>query len=250
MNGEVAVEVWRSLDDRFPKKSIKKHQVFDSLRMIENPFLIFAMVEMKLALVDAGSQVSPGALLGTMLVESAQVGGDAGMEPTDKVIEYFFLATDLFMEIVLGLEAVFFIDEFPDIGAVVVSERLDVGLDIEVFTTIIGFVLDVPDPAILDDFSFVLPHVLIMNMRGHLLRVRPELWNIGIVASANGAAFTLANPPHDSQLALLIYVQPNDPEVFGLYKFLEDWSSPLVHILEGILPAEGHPLDDFQAYEE
>lgn len=77
-----------------------------------------------------------------------------------------------------------------------------------------------PHPAILDDLSFVFPQVLIMDVRGHLLRVGPELGDVCIVASADCATFALANSPHHSQLALFIYVQPNDPEVFSLDQFL------------------------------
>lgn len=102
-------------------------------------------------------------------------------------------------------------------------------MNIKVFTSIVGFVFNVPDPSIFKGLSLILPQVLIVDMRRHLLRVSPELRNVSIITSANRTTFTLTDSPHDSKLALLIYVQPNDPEVFGLDQFLQDGSSSFMH---------------------
>lgn len=115
LNGEVAVKVRGGLGNGLAEEPIQKHQVFNPLRVVEDSLLILGLVEVKLAFVDAGSEVGPGTLLRTMLVESAQVGGYAGVEAANEVIEYFFLAADLFVGVVLDFEAVLFIDQFPDI---------------------------------------------------------------------------------------------------------------------------------------
>ena len=52
-------------------------------------------------------------------------------------------------------------------------------------------------------------------MSDNFLRVSPELRDILIIASANGAALALAYFIHRAQLALLVNIEPYDSEIFG-----------------------------------
>jgi len=174
------------------------------------------MVEVEFALVLG--EVGPQILLSGVLIEPAKVGGDAGVESADDVVEYLFLCAHLLVGV---LEAVLLVDEFPDVGAIIVGKGLDIGVYVEVLSLVVGLVLDVPDPAVLCVASFVLPKVLIMEVRLDLLRVGPEFWNVLVVASAHCATLALADFVHSAQLALLVYVQSDYTEVFGLHQLAQ-----------------------------
>ena len=105
------------------------------------------MIEEKLLVLDALPQISPSTLLACIFIESAEMGGNAGVQSADDVIEYFFLEAHLIEEI-RSFEAVFLVYKFPNVGAVVISEGLDILVDVEVLAPIVGFVLNVPDPPV------------------------------------------------------------------------------------------------------
>lgn len=60
--------------------------------------------------------------------------GDTGMKPTNKIIQYSFFFTKL---LVILPEAIFFIDQFPDLGSIVVGIRFDVRMYIEILALIV-----------------------------------------------------------------------------------------------------------------
>jgi hypothetical protein len=190
--------------------------------------VILGVVEVELILVSG--EVSPNILFGGVFVEFGEVRRDAGMEAADDVIEYFFLVAELLVGVA---EAVVLVDEFPDVGAVVVGEGLDVGMYVEVLALIVGLILNVPNPPVLAVAALILPKVQVVEVRLDLLRVGPKLRNVLVVASADGAALTLANLVHGAELALLVYVQPNYPEVLGLHQMAQRRRRPLVYLFEG-----------------
>ena len=58
-------------------------------------------------------------------------------------------------------------------------------------------------------------------MRVHLFSSAPKLRYILLVAATHRAALALAELLHHPQRALLLNVEPNDPEVFGFDQLLE-----------------------------
>lgn len=102
------------------------------------------------------AKISPDAMLVGMFVEAGKMSGDGGMEAADKVVEYLFIVAKLVEGV---LEAILFVDELPDGPSVVVGEALDVGIDVEVLSLVVGLVLHMPNPP-LRCFSLVAPQVL------------------------------------------------------------------------------------------
>ncbi len=56
------------------------------------------------------------------------------MQSTNKIIQYSFFLTKL---LVILPEAIFFIDQFPDLGSIVVGIRLDVRMHVEILALIV-----------------------------------------------------------------------------------------------------------------
>ena len=150
---------------------------------------------MKLAIGDAGSEICPRTLLISIFVESAEMSGDTGMQSTDDVEQNLFLSTHFF-EMVFRFETIFLIDEFPDIGPVIVGERFNVRIDIEVFSVIVCFVLDMPNPTIFTIISLISPEILTWKVSLNLLRVGPKFWNVLIIAPTNCTTFALTYLSH------------------------------------------------------
>ena len=173
------------------------------------------MVKVKFVVFNAGSQVSPGTLRIRMLVEPTQMGGDTGVQAADDVVEDLFFEAHL-VEHVGTFETVLLVDQLPDIGAVVIGERLDVLVDIEILSSIVGLILHVPGPPINPKSPLIFPQILQLRMRVHFFGIHPELWYIFLVAPAHRATLALAQLLHHPQRALLLNVQPNDSEIFGL----------------------------------
>ena len=94
------------------------------------------------------------------------------MEAADDVVEYFLLDAHL-VEEVGSLEAVFLVDELPDVGTVVIGEGLNVLVDVKVLAPVVGFVLNVPHPALLEVPTLIGPQILALGVGSHLLRVEP-----------------------------------------------------------------------------
>lgn len=100
------------------------------------------------------------------------MGGDAGVNSTDDVVENFLLVAHLIEE-VGSLEAVFLVDKLPDVGAIVVGEGLYVLVDVEVFAPVVGFILNVPYPPVFMVSTLVGPEILTLGVSSHFLRVEP-----------------------------------------------------------------------------
>lgn len=94
----------------------------------------------------------------------------------------------------LYIEAIFFIDQWPYTRAIIVCERLNIGLQIEIFALIIFLILDMPYPLILLDSIFS-PEINAAIFDGFLDFVGgfPKMWNIFFIASADYAAFWFTN---------------------------------------------------------
>lgn len=69
------------------------------------------------------------------------------METTDDLVKDFLLVAHL-VEQLWPLEAIFLVNKLPDVRTVVVGEGLDVLVDIKILASIVGFILNVPDPSV------------------------------------------------------------------------------------------------------
>ena len=105
------------------------------------------MIEEKLLILDALPQISPSTLLTCIFIESAEMSGNAGVQSADDVIEYFFLEAHLIEEI-RSFKTVFLVYKFPNVGTVVISEGLDVLVDVKILAPVVGFILNMPDPSV------------------------------------------------------------------------------------------------------
>jgi hypothetical protein len=170
-----------------------------------------------------------------LFVEAREVRGDTGVEPADKIVEYFFVVTEL-IEIVL--ETVLAIDELPDGPAVVVGEALDVGVQVEVLALVVGLVLHVPHPP-LRSLPLVAPQILPVRVRTYTVSVAPELRDVPLVAPAHRAAVGLADPLEQPQRTRLVDVQPDEAEVLGLHQRLQQRRGSHVHLVHGVALVEG-----------
>ena len=106
------------------------------------------------------------------------------MKSTDKIIQDSFFLTEL---LVVLPEAIFFIDQFPDLSSIVVGIWLDVGMNIEILALIVWLILNVPDPS-LNIFSFWTPKIATFWMGKNLVSTTPKLWDIFISATTDAAA--------------------------------------------------------------
>ena len=149
-----------------------------------------------------------------VFVKTAQMGRDAGVETADDVVEDFLFYAHL-IEQIGSLEAIFFVDQFPDIGAVVIGEGFYIGVNIEVLTPIVGLILNVPYPSIVI-VPFIGPEIEILGVSFDFFGAGPKLRDIFVVASADCATFALADLFHHTKGAFLIDVESDDPEEFGL----------------------------------
>lgn len=146
--------------------------------------------------------------------------GDAGVKAAYDAIEDLFLRTHV-LEVALPSKAILLIDERPDVRSVVVSESFQIAVDIKVFAQVVFFVLHMPHPFRVP-LPFFLPVVGLSFFADDLVRRRPETGYLLLVASADSAAFGLADPIHESKRALLLEVEANETEVFGLNERLEN----------------------------
>ncbi len=106
------------------------------------------------------------------------------MQSTDKIIQYSFFLTKL---LVILPEAIFFIDQFPDLCSIVVGIWLDVRMHVEILALIVWFVLDMPDPS-LNILSFGAPEISTFWMGKNLVGTTPKLRDIFISATTDTAA--------------------------------------------------------------
>ena len=222
------VQVGSSLHHCLPQNLVDKQQIPYPLRMLQHPLPVLAVVEVELPLVV---QVRPGIRFRIVFVEPAQMGGDAGVQPADDVVQNLLLVAHLREG---RAEAVLLVDQAPNGGAVVVGEGLDVFVYVEVLAQVISLVLHVPHP-LAPLRPLQRPQVALGQVRPDLLIVGPELRYVAFVAATDSTALTLADAVHDAQLALLVDVQPDYPEVLGLHQPLEDGSSTTVDQQQRVL---------------
>ena len=200
------------MGDRFREYLIEEEQISDTFRVSKHSPIILRVIEVELVLILR--EISPQVLLRTVFVELGQMGRYACVQPADDIVEYLLFVAHPLVGVA---EAVILIYKFPNVGAVVIGERLDVRMYVEILSLIISLILDVPNPAVFADAALVLPQVEVVEVRLDFLRVGPELGNVLVVAPTNCAALTLADLVHGAQLALLVYVQADYSEVLGLH---------------------------------
>lgn len=170
------------------------------------------------------------------------------MQPTDQIVKDLFFAAHVLG--VILLEAVLFVDQFPQKLAIVVGVGLYVGMHIEVLAPVIGFVFDVPDPTRLGLQALVFPHVLVLDVSVHFFGALPMFRDQSGFAPANGTTSALADSAHDPQLAIVVDVHSDDPEEFGLDEFFEERSGAVIETLEGVFVGGGELVEGPVAAEE
>jgi len=116
---------------------------------------------------------------------------------------------------------------------------------VEVLSLVVGFVLNMPNPAMLAVAPFVLPQVEVVEVGLDLLRVGPRLRDIFVVAPADSAALALAYFVHGAELAVLVDIEADDSEVLCLHELAQGGRSPLVYLLERVRP---EPRAGLQVY--
>ena len=72
--------------------------------------MVEGVVEVELIVLDAGAEVCPGVLVVGVFVEAAEVGGDAGVEARDDVVEELLLVAHL-GQVRGAFEAVLLVDQ-------------------------------------------------------------------------------------------------------------------------------------------
>ena len=88
-------------------------------------------------------------------------------------------------------------------------------MDIEVLALVVGLVLHVPDPVV-HLGSFLCPQILVGDSFLKFVCGGPGRRNIIGIAATDHATLTPANPFHKTQMTLLVDVETNYPEIFGL----------------------------------
>ena len=147
LNSKVVLQIRSSSNNSLPKHFIQKHQIPNSLRMIQHSPLILRMIKMKLIMLNSSPQISPSTLLNTILIKPTQMSRNTSMQPTDNIEQYLLLQTHL-LEQLRSFETVLFVYQLPNIGTVVVCEGLNILVNVEVFSPVVGFVLNMPYPTV------------------------------------------------------------------------------------------------------
>jgi hypothetical protein len=171
------------------------------------------------------------------------------VKSADDVVEYFLFEAHLVEEVV-SFEAIFLVDEVPDIGAVVVCEGFDVRVDVEVLAAIVGFVFNMPDPPALAVAALVGPQITVVAVGDHFLGGRPEGRDVAIFAAAHRTTAASADALHDTQGAVLVDVQSDYPEVLCLHQPRQHFRCAAVHLLQGVLLHSRRPAQQLEAAEE
>ena len=177
--------------------------------MVKDSLLIFCAIEFIVWLVQPLH-----AFDGWVRVVDWEMGGNAGMQPTNNSVEDVLLMTHFFE---LAAKAVLLIDELPDIWAVIISIAFNVGVKIEVFSFIVLFILDVPNPVLIA-CTLGRPFFNSETSRNRLLVISPNIRNIFFRTPADGAGDGLANTIGSYQWAGFLQVKTNDSKILGLYE--------------------------------
>ena len=143
--------------------------MFDSFRVAEYSTIVLGMIEVKVLLLNF--QWIPMRLCG-VLIEAREMGWYWGMETTDDVIEGLFFSAHADILVFFWLEAILSVYQWPSIRTIVISEWLNVGMDVKVFSKIIGFIFNMPHPSIFG-LSFQTPHILSLEMRDCFISTGP-----------------------------------------------------------------------------
>lgn len=141
--------------------------------------------------VVLGLEISPGTLRAGVLVEPTEMSGNASMQSAYYVVKDLLFEAHL-LEVILWLETVLFVDEFPDVGPVIISKGLDVLINIEILSLVVGLILNVPNPSLLAILSLSCPEVLPCSAGFDFFGVGPEFWDVLIIAAADGTALAFA----------------------------------------------------------
>lgn len=189
---------------------IKKKHIVNSLRMLQHSLLILRMVES-----ECWFLVHPlKPRLGLRGIQGGEVRRNAGVQPTDNSVQNLLLFAHVVV-VLAAAEAVLLVNELPDGRAIVVCIRLDVRKDVEVLTLVVLLVLYLPNPLTLTH-PLSPPLLLPAAARGHPIEMGPNRGNILLVAAANATGSGLTEPPLKREWALLVEVEPDDAEKFGL----------------------------------
>lgn len=133
----------------------------------------------------------------------------------------------------MRVEAVVPVDELPDIGPVVVRERLHICEDVEVLALVVLDVLHVPHPPCLLP-ALGTPEVFPFGVAVDLIRAGPKQRYVLLITPADGTALRLAYLVHVTKLALLVKVEANHAEEFGLDKVVQDGRRGTVQLQHGV----------------
>lgn len=136
------------------------------------------------------------------------------MESTDDPIEDLLLLAHVVV-VLAAAEAILLVDELPNGRPIVVCVGLDVRKDVEVFTLVVLLVLHVPNPLPLAH-ALRSPLLLPAAARGHPIEIGPNRRNILLIAATDATGSGLTEPPLKRERALLVEIQPDDAEKFGL----------------------------------
>ena len=83
-----------------------------------------------------------------------------------------------------------------------------------------------------------------------LLIVTPKLWYIFVIAPTNTTTFAPTNLLLQTQFALLIDIQSNDPEIFQLHQPFQQWCRMTIHLLNWVYVDQWKLTQEVQAHKE
>lgn len=152
--------------------------------------------------------ISPFRLFCDISIESWQMSGNRSVETWNYLIEKPLLAAHGFI-IIFSLEAVFLINQLPNVGTIITWKRFDIKINIEILAFIIFFVFHMPYPFVRSCLSLVSPSLLLLSIRifrPNFISPHPILGNFFFIASTNCTAFWFADFGKVGEFTLRVYV--------------------------------------------
>lgn len=138
------------------------------------------------------------------------------MQSANDFVQYFFLGAHLLV-FRLSTKAVILVNHIPDQRAIIVGERLDVGVNIEVLSLVVFLILNVPNPVSIA-VSLISPQIHLLAFASDSVGLHPKTWYLLLIASANLAGGGLTHDVKILQWAFLLEVKSYYSEEFCFYQ--------------------------------